>query len=121
MPVHSHHTQFAPAPQATDVVGDVWAREIVPRLPVTLDQQAQTLKAFQRIRGLYGRSVACHPGLRPRRRLVSPAGRLGGAHRPGRYLRHRLAQPTPLRQPLAGLADRRIAGRRCRDRARPAC
>ena len=54
MPVHSHHTQSAPAPQATDVVGDAWASEIVPRLPLTLDQQAHTLKAFQRIRG-----VAC--------------------------------------------------------------
>ena len=54
MPVHSHHTQSAPARQATDVVGDAWASEIVPRLPVNLDQQAHTLKAFQRIRG-----VAC--------------------------------------------------------------
>ena len=54
MPVHSHHTQFAPALQATDVVGDAWATEIVPGLPLTLDQQAQSLKAFQRIRG-----VAC--------------------------------------------------------------
>lgn len=54
MPVHSHHTESAAAPQATDVVGDAWATEIVPRLPVTLDQQAYTLKAFQRIRG-----VAC--------------------------------------------------------------
>ena len=54
MPVHSHHTQSAPALQATDVVGDAWASEIVPRLPVNLDQQAHTLKAFQRIRG-----VAC--------------------------------------------------------------
>ena len=52
MPVHAHHTQSAPAPQATDLVGDAWASEIVPRLPVSLDQQAQTLKAFQRIRGL---------------------------------------------------------------------
>jgi len=54
MPVHTHHTQSAPAPQATDLVGDAWATEIVPRLPLTLDQQAQALKAFQRIRG-----VAC--------------------------------------------------------------
>jgi Transposase DDE domain len=54
MPVHAHHTQSAPAPQATDVVGDAWATEIVPHLPVTLDAQAHSLKAFQRIRG-----VAC--------------------------------------------------------------
>jgi DDE family transposase len=54
MPVPAHHTQSAPAPQATDVVGDAWATEIVPRLPRTLDQQAHALKAFQRIRG-----VAC--------------------------------------------------------------
>jgi hypothetical protein len=54
MPVPAHHTQSTRAPQATDVVGDAWAREIVPRLPLTLDQQAHALKAFQRIRG-----VAC--------------------------------------------------------------
>ena len=54
MPVPIHHTQSAPAPQATDVVGDAWATEIVPYLPVNLDAQAQSLKAFQRIRG-----VAC--------------------------------------------------------------
>lgn len=54
MPVHAHHTQSAPAPQATDLLGDAWASEIVPRLPVNLDQQAHALKAFQRIRG-----VAC--------------------------------------------------------------
>src|SRR5215212_3203414 len=54
MPVPAHHTQSTPAPQATDVVGDAWATEIVPRLPLTLDQQAHALKAFQRIRG-----VAC--------------------------------------------------------------
>jgi hypothetical protein len=54
MPVPAHHTQSTPTAQATDVVGDAWAREILPRLPVTLDQQAHALKAFQRIRG-----VAC--------------------------------------------------------------
>jgi hypothetical protein len=52
MPVHSHHTQFAPAPQGSDVVADSWSTEIVPRLPFNLDAQAQSLKAFQRIRGL---------------------------------------------------------------------
>ncbi len=52
MPVHAHHTQSAPAPQATDLVGDAWASEIVPRLPINLDAQAQTLQAFQRVRGL---------------------------------------------------------------------
>jgi hypothetical protein len=54
MPVHAHHTQSAPALQGSDVVGDAWATEIVPHLPVTLDAQAHSLKAFQRIRG-----VAC--------------------------------------------------------------
>jgi len=54
MPVHAHHTQSAAALQATDLVGDAWATEIVPHLPVNLDAQAHSLKAFQRIRG-----VAC--------------------------------------------------------------
>jgi hypothetical protein len=54
MPVPAHHTQSTPVLQATDVVGDAWATEIVPGLPLTLDQQAHALKAFQRIRG-----VAC--------------------------------------------------------------
>jgi Transposase DDE domain len=54
MPVHAHHTQSAPALQATDLVGDAWATDVVLRLPVNLDAQAQTLKAFQRVRG-----VAC--------------------------------------------------------------
>lgn len=54
MPVPAHHTQSALDLQATIVVGDAWATEIVPSLPVKLDAQAQALKAFQRIRG-----VAC--------------------------------------------------------------
>jgi Transposase DDE domain len=54
MPVHAHHTQSAPVRQATDVIGDAWTTEIVPALPVNLDAQAQSLKAFQRVRG-----VAC--------------------------------------------------------------
>lgn len=52
MPVRAHHTQSTPAPQATDLVGDAWATDVVLRLPATLDAQAQTLKAFQRVRGL---------------------------------------------------------------------
>ena len=121
MPVHSHHTQSAPAPQGTDLVGDAWATEIVPRLPANLDAQAHTLKAFQRIRG-----VACPTDLLRailayvlEAAFVSAAGCLGRPARAGRYLRHRLAQAAALRQPLAGLADRRTAGRHRRDRARP--
>src|ERR1700741_4746702 len=51
MPVHSHHTEFAPAPQP-DLVGDAWATEVVPRLPAALTAQAGTLRAFRRVRGL---------------------------------------------------------------------
>ena len=54
MPVPSHPSESAPTPQETDLVGDAWATDVVPRLPLTLDAQAHTLKAFQRIRG-----VAC--------------------------------------------------------------
>jgi hypothetical protein len=52
MPVHSHHTQSRPTPQLTQLSGDAWATEVVPRLPVDLADQARTLKAFQRRRGL---------------------------------------------------------------------
>lgn len=54
MPVPAHHTQSAPAPHATELIGAAWATEIVPHLPVNLDAQAHRLKAFQRVRG-----VAC--------------------------------------------------------------
>src|SRR5262245_4882115 len=58
MPVRSHHTQFSPAPQSADLLGDTWASEVVPRLPAQLADQARTLKAFQRRRGL-----TCAPDL----------------------------------------------------------
>jgi hypothetical protein len=51
MPVHAHHTEFAPALQP-DLVADAWATEVVPRLPSELAAQARTLKAFRRVRGL---------------------------------------------------------------------
>jgi len=54
MPVPSHHTATTPPVQFVQLGSQSWATEIVPRLPVNLDEQARTLKAFQRIRG-----VAC--------------------------------------------------------------
>ena len=54
MPVRSHHIASEAEAQLTDLVGDAWTTEVVPRLPATFEQQAHTLKAFVRIRG-----VAC--------------------------------------------------------------
>jgi hypothetical protein len=52
MPVHSDHTQGAAELQFSHLVGDAWNSDVVSRLPASLDQQARTLKAFQRTRGL---------------------------------------------------------------------
>lgn len=51
MPVLAHHTEFVPGSQP-DLVGDAWATDVVPRLPAELAEQARTLKAFRRVRGL---------------------------------------------------------------------
>ena len=48
LPYHTDHITLA----QPSILGDAWATEVVPRLPVTLAAQARTLKAFQRVRGL---------------------------------------------------------------------
>ena len=52
MPVPSHPSASPLISQVLDPTDDAWTSEVVPRLPAQLDQQAHTLKAFQRIRGL---------------------------------------------------------------------
>jgi hypothetical protein len=51
MLVFPHHTDHV-APAQPSLVGETWATDVVPRLPATLAEQAHTLKAFQRVRGL---------------------------------------------------------------------
>ena len=52
MLVPVHHTDQRIDVQPASVVGDTWATEVVPRLPAALADQARTLKAFQRVRGV---------------------------------------------------------------------
>ncbi len=52
MPRPRHHTQPPATPQPAALLDDTWTSEVVPRLPPDLDQQARTLKAFQRKRCL---------------------------------------------------------------------
>jgi hypothetical protein len=51
MLVLPHHTDRAGEAQL-GLVEETWTTEVIPRLPVALAAQAQTLKAFQRVRGL---------------------------------------------------------------------
>jgi hypothetical protein len=52
MPVRSHHTAAAAAPQSLALVTDAWETEVLPQLPADLAIQARTLKAFVRVRGI---------------------------------------------------------------------
>jgi hypothetical protein len=47
-----YDTERIGAIQPASLVGDIWATEVVPRLPADLPEKARTLKAFQRVRGL---------------------------------------------------------------------
>ncbi len=46
----SHDTQACPTMQLPARVLDLWEAEIVPQLPAGLEEQARTLKAYQRQR-----------------------------------------------------------------------
>jgi hypothetical protein len=46
----SHDTQACPTMQLPARVLDVWEAEIVPQVPAGLQEQAPTLKAYQRQR-----------------------------------------------------------------------
>jgi len=52
MLVHNEHTAYLGIPQSFSLVEEAWTTEVVPRLPSNLAEQAQVLKAFQRVRGI---------------------------------------------------------------------
>ena len=52
MPSQTHPTSDPAVVQLSQLTGDAWARELVPRLPADLALQAHTHKALQRRRGL---------------------------------------------------------------------
>jgi len=52
MPSQMHPTRAPAMVQLSQLTGDAWTRELVPRLPADLALQAHTHKAFQRRRGL---------------------------------------------------------------------
>ena len=52
MLVHNDHTDYLGRRPSLSLVEEAWTTEVVPRLPTTLAEQAQMLKAFQRVRGI---------------------------------------------------------------------
>src|SRR6185295_11889745 len=52
MLVHNDHTDSLGTPQSLSLVAEAWTTDVVPRLPRNLAEQAQVLKAFQRVRGI---------------------------------------------------------------------
>ena len=49
MPYQKHHTTTEDLSQGSDSQDD-WTKEVLPRLPATLEEQAMKLKAFERSR-----------------------------------------------------------------------
>src|SRR6185295_3321175 len=52
MLVHNDHTDSLGTPQSLSLVAVSLTNEVVPRLPMNLAEQAQVLKALQRVRGI---------------------------------------------------------------------
>src|SRR6266568_3158428 len=105
----AYDTQEAPPMQLGPRLLDLWESEIVPQLPERLDEQARTLKAYQRYREIKRASDL----LRALLAWVlggcscAPVGMLGGAAGSGRYLGSGLAQArAPVWGVVALAADR---------------
>src|SRR5205823_9673816 len=96
----TYDTQAEPQMQEVPRLIDLWELEVVPQLPERLEEQARSLKAYQRHRKIKRASDL----LRALLAWVlggcscATAGMLGGSARRGRYLGSGLAQTgAPMR------------------------
>ena len=114
MPKPLYHSPSAQERPSSALVNDQWSREVVPRLPQQVNEQAKRLKAFVRVREVKSATdllrgllayVLCGSAASGR-----APGSVGHAHRTGRYVRDGVASALAQGQRLVAVAAGRTAG-----------